>query len=351
MNPSFWRGKRVFITGHTGFKGSWLSLWLQNLGAKVFGYALPAPGVPSLFLTASVADRMTSILGDIRDRSALEDALSNVGPEIVIHLAAQPLVRQSYLDPVETYSTNIMGTINLLEAVRKSSTVRALVNVTTDKCYENKEWLLGYREEEPMGGDDPYSSSKGCVELISKSYRKSFLSAEGIAMATARAGNVIGGGDWAIDRLVPDVLRSLQMQQPVLIRNPNAVRPWQHVLDALSGYLLLAERLYKYDQLDAEGWNFGPNDEDTKSVRWIVERLCEAWGQESKWELQLGTQYHEANYLKLDISKAKRRLNWEPRWTLETALINTIDWQLAWLGGQDMRNKCIEQINTFCERQ
>lgn len=347
VNPSFWRGKRVFLTGHTGFKGGWLSLWLQRLGARVTGYALLARTEPSLFGAARVAEGMTSIIGDIRDGAALVAALSNAEPEVVIHMAAQPLVRRSYADPVETYSTNIMGTVHLLEAVRQSPSVRAVVNVTTDKCYENKEWVWGYREEEPMGGDDPYSSSKGCVELISKAYRKSFLKAEGLAMATARAGNVIGGGDWALDRLVPDVLRALEMRQPVLIRNPHAVRPWQHVLEPLSGYLLLAERLYEHGQLDAEGWNFGPTDEDTRPVQWIVERLCEAWGQEAKWTLQPEDNLHEANSLRLDISKVKRRLNWAPRWSLQTALVTTIDWHRAWLAGQDMRTKCLQQIQAY----
>ena len=350
MNPSFWRGKRVFLTGHTGFKGGWLSLWLQRLGARVTGYALLAPTEPSLFGTARVAEGMTSIIGDIRDGAALVAALSNAEPEVVIHMAAQPLVRRSYADPVETYSTNIMGTVHLLEAVRQSPSVRAVVNVTTDKCYENKEWVWGYREEEPMGGDDPYSSSKGCVELISKAYRKSFLKAEGLAMATARAGNVIGGGDWAPDRLVPDVLRALEMRQPVLIRNPHAVRPWQHVLEPLSGYLLLAERLYERGQLDAEGWNFGPTDEDIRPVQWIVERLCEAWGQEAKWTLQSENNLHEVNNLRLDISKVKRRLSWAPRWSLQTALVTTIDWHRAWLAGQNMRAKCLQQIQAYGER-
>lgn len=350
VNPSFWRGKRVFLTGHTGFKGGWLSLWLQRLGARVTGYALLAPTEPSLFGTARVAEGMTSIIGDIRDGAALVAALSNAEPEVVIHMAAQPLVRRSYADPVETYSTNIMGTVHLLEAVRQSPSVRAVVNVTTDKCYENKEWVWGYREEEPMGGDDPYSSSKGCVELISKAYRKSFLKAEGLAMATARAGNVIGGGDWAPDRLVPDVLRALEMRQPVLIRNPHAVRPWQHVLEPLSGYLLLAERLYERGQLDAEGWNFGPTDEDIRPVQWIVERLCEAWGQEAKWTLQSENNLHEVNNLRLDISKVKRRLSWAPRWSLQTALVTTIDWHRAWLAGQNMRAKCLQQIQAYGER-
>lgn len=347
MNPLFWRDKKVFLTGHTGFKGSWLSLLLQNLGAEITGYALSVPTEPSMFLQVGVANGMKSIVGDIRDREALSIAIKNAKPEVVIHLAAQPLVRRSYFDPVETYSTNIMGTVNLLEAVRNSSSVRALVNVTTDKCYANKEWVWGYREEEPMGGNDPYSSSKGCVELISQSYRKSFFIAEGIAMATARAGNVIGGGDWASDRLVPDTLRSLEKNQPIKIRNPHAIRPWQHVLEPLSGYLLLAERLYEFDQLDAEGWNFGPNDEDARSVQWIVEKICKAWGNESKWILEDANILHEANYLRLDISKARQRLNWEPRWTLQTALSNTVDWHLSWLSGQDIRLKSLQQINNY----
>jgi CDP-glucose 4,6-dehydratase len=266
-------------------------------------------------------------------------------------MAAQPLVRLSYSQPIETYSTNVMGTVHVLEAARHAGSVRAIVNITTDKCYENKEWVWGYREEEPMGGHDPYSSSKGCAELVSNAYRKSFLNAEGIALATARAGNVIGGGDWAQDRLVPDILRSLEMNKAVQIRNPHAIRPWQHVLEPLSGYLLLAERLYQNGQSDAESWNFGPRYEDSKPVQWIVERMCESWGMGARWELQPGKHMHEAGYLKLEISKAQQRLQWMPRWPLQTALSLIYEWHQAWLSGADIRAMCLQQIHKYQDEQ
>lgn len=272
-NPAFWRGKRVLLTGHTGFKGSWLSLWLQSMEAVVRGISLDPPTSPALFNVAQVDLGMDHQIADIRDHEAINPLVASFKPEIVIHMAAQPLVRLSYQQPLETYATNVMGTLHLLEAARHAGSVRAIVNITTDKCYDNKEWAWGYREDEPMGGHDPYSSSKGCVELLSSAYRQSFLIDAGTAMATARAGNVIGGGDWALDRLVPDILRALEQKQPVQIRNPFAIRPWQHVLEPLSGYLVLAERLYEKGQQDAEGWNFGPRDEDAQPVQWIVERL------------------------------------------------------------------------------
>lgn len=347
MNDEFWQSKRVLLTGHTGFKGSWLSLWLQSLGAVVRGFALAPPSEPALFNVARVAEGVTHHLADIRDFAAVRSAMAEFNPEIVIHMAAQPLVRQSYQFPVDTYATNVMGTVHLLEAARLTDSVKAIVNITTDKCYENREWVWGYREEEPMGGHDPYSSSKGCAELVSSAYRKSFFHETGIAMATARAGNVIGGGDWAEDRLLPDIFRSLDNNRPILIRNPNAVRPWQHVLEPLSGYLLLAERLYADGQSEAEGWNFGPRDEDAQTVRWIVERLCEAWGDGASWTLQPGVHPHEAHYLKLDISKARSRLDWAPRWSLETALKRITEWHRAWQSGQDMRAVCLEQISQY----
>ena len=346
-NPDFWRGKRVFLTGHTGFKGSWLALWLQQLGADVHGFALAPPTTPNLFSVAGVAAGMHSQLADIRDAAALRQAVLACQPHIVLHLAAQPLVRQSYLDPVETYATNVMGTVHLLEAVRACSSVRAVVNVTTDKCYENREWVWGYREDEPMGGHDPYSSSKGCAELVSSAYRLSFLASAGIALATARAGNVIGGGDWAADRLVPDILRAFAQQQPVLLRNPLATRPWQHVLEPLSGYLCLAEQLFNHGQAQAEGWNFGPRAEDVQPVQWIVEHLARSWGDGATWALDSSAQPHEAIALRLDISKAGERLNWQPRWTLATALDHTLAWQRAWLAGQAMQALCLQQIATY----
>jgi CDP-glucose 4,6-dehydratase len=346
-NPAFWRGKRVLLTGHTGFKGSWLSLWLQSMGAVIRGVALEPPTEPALFKVARVADGMEHRIADIRDYAAIQPLMHEFQPEIVIHMAAQPLVRLSYQQPIETYATNVMGTVHVLEAARHAGSVRAIVNITTDKCYENREWVWGYREDEPMGGHDPYSNSKGCAELVSSAYRRSFLKDANIAMATARAGNVIGGGDWATDRLVPDILRALERHDPVLIRNPHATRPWQHVLEPLSGYLLLAERLFEHGQTDAEGWNFGPRDEDARPVHWIVEHLCENWGLGATWSLQPGDHPHEANFLKLDISKARQRLHWTPRWSLETALILITEWHRDWLSGADMRARTLAQIEAF----
>lgn len=352
-DPAFWRGKRVLLTGHTGFKGGWLSLWLQSMGATLRGVALTPPTEPSLFDAARVAEGMEHRIADIRDFAAVKAQMDEFRPEIVIHMAAQPLVRLSYHQPVETYATNVMGTVHVLEAARHVGTVKAIVNITTDKCYENREWVWGYREDEPMGGHDPYSNSKGCAELVSAAYRKSFLTQAGIAMATARAGNVIGGGDWAADRLVPDILRALQKNEPVLIRNPHAIRPWQHVLEPLSGYLLLAERLYTQAQagepLDAEGWNFGPRDEDAQPVQWIVEHLCATWGDGATWTLQPGDHPHEANFLKLDISKARQRLRWAPRWSLATALARITEWHQAWMNQADMRAACLAQISQYSQ--
>ncbi len=335
------------MTGHTGFKGGWLSLWLQSMGVTLRGIALEPPTEPALFVVARVAEGMQHHIVDIRDFSAVGAQMHEFKPEIVIHMAAQPLVRLSYSQPIETYATNVMGTVHVLEAARRAGSVKAIVNITTDKCYENREWVWGYREDEPMGGHDPYSSSKGCAELVSSAYRKSFLKEAGIAMATARAGNVIGGGDWALDRIVPDILRALEQGKAVRIRSPHAIRPWQHVLEPLSGYLLLAERLYIHGQLDAEGWNFGPRDEDARSVQWIVESLCECWGRGESWALQSGDHLHEASFLKLDISKARKRLQWAPRWTLETALKHITEWHKAWLENQDMRTVCLNQINQY----
>jgi CDP-glucose 4,6-dehydratase len=345
--PSFWQTKRVLVTGHTGFKGSWMCLWLQQLGAEVHGLSLAPPTEPSLFQVAKVADGMSDFRGDVRDYETVLARMQSVQPDIVLHMAAQPLVRRSYQQPIETFATNVMGTVHVLEAARHCSSVKAIVNITTDKCYENREWVWGYREDEPMGGHDPYSSSKACAELVSAAYRQSFLKEAHIAMATARAGNVIGGGDWASERLVPDILHSLQNKQSVAIRNPHAIRPWQHVLEPLSGYLLLAECLVKNGQVDAEAWNFGPQDEDARPVQWIVERLCKAWGDSAGWHLQDGQQPHEAHFLKLDISKVQQRLNWRPHWSIETALQLTSDWHRAWLAGQDMRSVCLQQISQY----
>lgn len=347
VNPNFWIGKRVLLTGHTGFKGSWLALWLQSMGARVVGYALAPPTNPSLFEVAEVEKGMTSVVGDIRDLAKLQEVFAEHSPNIVIHMAAQPLVRQSYQNPIETYSTNVMGTVNLLEAVRNSPGIKAVVNVTSDKCYENKEWSWGYREDEPMGGRDPYSNSKACSELVSNAYSRSYFRDKGIALATARAGNVIGGGDWAADRLIPDIFRAIEKCQAVIIRSPFSIRPWQHVLEPLSGYLVLAERLFTDGQTFAEGWNFGPNDDDARSVQWIVEHLVINWGSGATWKLDERTYPHEANNLKLDISKAKALLGWQPRWTLETALQATTGWHQKWLTGNDMKAVTLEQIKHY----
>ena len=352
MAPAFWEGKKVLLTGHTGFKGSWLSLWLQSLGANVIGYALPPPTNPSLFETAQVANDMTSIIADIRDLDKLQAVFAEHQPEIVIHMAAQPLVRYSYINPVETYSTNVMGTVNLLEAARHTPSVRAIVNVTTDKCYENREWAWGYRENEPMGGFDPYSNSKGCSELVTAAYRNSYFHPElyqehGVALASARAGNVIGGGDWAEDRLIPDIMRAITKGEPVNIRNPHAIRPWQHVLEPLSGYLVLAQTLVEEGSAFAEGWNFGPNDEDAKPVQWIVKHLTESWGNDASWLVDEGDHPHEAHYLKLDCSKAKTRLDWHPRWHLDEALEHIISWQKQYQQGADMKAVSLDQIKDY----
>lgn len=348
MDPLFWKGKRVFLTGHTGFKGSWLSLWLQELGAEVTGYALAPPTQPSLFEAASVESGMRSIIQDIRDLDAVKRAVQEAKPEIVIHMAAQPLVRYSYQNPVETYAVNVMGTVHLLEAIRKVGGVKAIVNVTTDKCYENREWVWGYREDEPMGGHDPYSSSKGCAELVTSAYRRSYFDQTGIALASARAGNVIGGGDWAGDRLVPDILRAFEAHQPVVIRSPKSTRPWQHVLEPLSGYMTLAERLWSDPKQYAEGWNFGPRDEDAKPVDWIVAALADLWGDDASWRVEASDRNpHEANYLKLDISKSRHKLSWEPRWSLQTALDKIVCWQRAYLAGENVKLKTLVQIRDF----
>ena len=347
MNPAFWQGRHVFLTGHTGFKGSWLSLWLQSLGAEVTGYALPPPTNPNLFQNAKVGEAMTSIIADVRDLAALQKAMHAAQPEVVIHMAAQALVRYSYENPVDTYSTNVMGTVHLLEAVRNTQSVKAVVVVTTDKCYENKEWLWGYREDEPMGGFDPYSNSKGCAELVTSAYRRSFLQDKGIALASARAGNVIGGGDWAEDRLIPDILSAFEQGKLAHIRNPHAVRPWQHVLEPLRGYLTLAERLFEQGPSFAEAWNFGPNDEDAKPVGWIVEQMAKMWRDGAQWQIDKGEHPHEASYLKLDISKARTRLDWHPALRLNEALKLIIDWAKQRQAGADIHQMTVDQINNY----
>jgi CDP-glucose 4,6-dehydratase len=352
MNPTFWQGKRVLVTGHTGFKGSWLSLWLQSMGAQVTGYALAPPTNPSLFEIAEVTQGMTSIIGDIRDLDKLQTVFAEHQPEIVIHMAAQPLVRYSYQNPVETYATNVMGTVHLLEAVRNTPGVKAVVNITTDKCYENREWVWGYRENEPMGGHDPYSNSKGCAELVSAAYRSSFFNVNnyaqhGVATATVRAGNVIGGGDWAQDRLIPDILNAFEQGRKVDIRNPHAIRPWQHVMEPLRGYLTVAEQLFEHGPSFGEGWNFGPNDEDAKPVGWIAEQMAALWGADAQWQVDTGEHPHEAHYLKLDISKARRHLNWHPALRLKDALALIIDWSKQRKAGANMRQLTLAQLQAY----
>lgn len=352
MTPAFWVGKRVLLTGHTGFKGSWLSLWLQSMGAHVTGYALAPPTNPNLFEIAEVAQGMTSIIGDVCDLSKLQAAFTEHKPEIVLHMAAQPLVRYSYQKPVETYSTNVMGTVHLLEAVRRTPGVKSVVIITTDKCYENREWVWGYRENEPMGGFDPYSNSKGCAELVSAAYRSSFFNASnyedhGVATATVRAGNVIGGGDWAQDRLIPDILAAFEQGRKVEIRNPHAIRPWQHVMEPLCGYLTLAEQLFERGPSFGGGWNFGPNDEDAKPVGWIVEKMAELWGAGAHWQIDTGEHPHEAHYLKLDISKARSLLDWHPKLRLKDALTLIIDWSRHRQAGANMREQTLAQLHAY----
>jgi CDP-glucose 4,6-dehydratase len=352
MSKLFWAGRRVLVTGHTGFKGGWLALWLQRLGARVHGLALPPPTTPALFDVARIGAGMESHIGDIRDGTCVADVMRAADPEVVFHLAAQPLVRRSYADPVETYSTNVMGTLQVLEAVRRRGGVRAVVVVTSDKCYENREWSWGYREIDRLGGFDPYSNSKGCAELMTAAYRNSFFpvsrrAEHGVALATARAGNVIGGGDWAEDRLIPDSVRAIEAGRPIRIRNPDAVRPWQHVLDPLAGYLSLAERLYENGAGFAEAWNFGPSDEDARPVRWVVERFLDTWGQGNRWEIDGAPQPHEATYLKLDCSKARARLNWRPRMTLAAAVQSVCAWHHALRNGEPMRERTLGQIEQY----
>lgn len=353
MNSAFWLGKKVFLTGHTGFKGSWLSLWLERLGAEVTGYALAPATNPSLFELAQVSTEMHSIIADVRDLESLQKAMTQTKPDIVIHMAAQPLVRYSYVNPVETYATNVMGSVNLLESVRKTSSVKAVINVTSDKCYENREWVWGYREDEAMGGYDPYSNSKGCAELVTSAYRNSFFNPidyakHGVAVASARAGNVIGGGDWASDRLIPDFIRAIEAGKTVTIRNPNATRPWQHVLEPLSGYLLLAEKLYNNGIDYAEAWNFGPIDDDAKTVEWVISELVKNWGDNANYQINInGNTIHEANFLKLDCSKARINLGWKPQWNAKEAIERIVKWHKAHQTNARMRSYCLNEITEY----
>ena len=352
INPSFWAGRRVLLTGHSGFKGSWLSLWLQKLGAEVMGFSLDTPTTPNRCQTARISQGIKEVWGDIRSLSELSAAMQAHQPEVVIHMAAQAMVRYSYDHPVETYAVNLMGTVHLLEAVRQCASVRSVVCVTTDKCYENKEWLWGYRENEPMGGFDPYSNSKGCAELAISSYRNSFFSAghydrHRTAVASVRAGNVIGGGDWGADRLVPDLVKAFAEKRAPLIRNPLATRPWQHVIEPLCGYLMLAERLYEKGMRYAEGWNFGPDDAGTRPVQWIADNLASLWGEGAKWDLDKDAHPHEAMSLRLDCSKAHALLGWHQVWPLETSLAMIVDWYKAYRDGGDVRAVCLDQITAY----
>ncbi|EMK3755673.1 CDP-glucose 4,6-dehydratase [Providencia rettgeri] len=352
MNPNFWLNKKVFITGHTGFKGSWLSLWLLEMGAIIKGYSLTPPTTPSLYEETKLWTKMESVEGDIRDFMHLRQEIHAFKPDIVFHMAAQPLVRLSYDEPIETYSTNVMGTVYLLEAVKQVGGIKAVINITSDKCYENKEWVWGYREDEPMGGYDPYSNSKGCAELVASSYRQSFFNKSkyhehGCAIASVRAGNVIGGGDWALDRLIPDMLKAFSSNEKVEIRNPYSIRPWQHVLEPLSGYITVAEHLYNHGCEYAEGWNFGPKDEDAKPVEWIANQLSSLWGENAEWFISAGEHPHEAHYLKLDCSKAKMRLNWQAVWNLQQTLEKIVSWQKAWLNKEDMYQYTVNEIKEY----
>lgn len=348
MNPGFWQGKRVFLTGHTGFKGAWLSLWLSQLGAKVSGYALAPPTQPSLFALANVESLLAQhTVADVRDLERLKRALAAAQPDIVIHMAAQPLVREGYSDPVGTYAVNVMGTVNFLEAVRDAPSVRAALIVTTDKCYENDDAVQSFRESDRLGGRDPYSNSKACAELVVAAYRQSFFTAQNNArIATARAGNVIGGGDWAKDRLIPDLVQAFLQGQAPLIRSPRAVRPWQHVLEPLAGYLTLCEMLWAGTA--DEGWNLGPNRDDARPVSWIADRLAQLWGGNAHWTLDNQTNHpHEAAHLSLDIAKARAGLAYAPRWVLDDALVSVVAWYKAYAGGQDVGRVTAEQIAVF----
>ena len=348
VNPAFWNGKKVFVTGHTGFKGSWLSLWLLKMGAVVKGFALEPNTNPNLFTETKLSSDMESDISNISDLKQLTKSMLNFNPDILIHMAAQPLVRFSYKYPVETYATNVIGTVNVLEAARKCKNLKSIISVTSDKCYENKEWLWGYRENDPMGGHDPYSSSKGCAELVTSAYRNSFfISNDAPNLASVRAGNVIGGGDWAEDRLIPDILRSFEKNIPVVIRNPMATRPWQHVLEPLAGYMILAEHLFDTGSDYSEGWNFGPNDNDCKSVNWILNQMVEKWGNGVSWIHDKNNNPHEAGYLKLDCSKSKEKLNWLPKWNLEQTLDYIINWHQNFLSGKNVQEECLKEIFNY----
>ena len=347
MDCLFWKNKNVFLTGHSGFKGGWLSLWLSEMGANVTGFSLLPEGENNFYMSAGISERtVNNIFGDIRDLEGLKKAFKTASPDIVMHLAAQPLVSDSYSDPLKTYSTNVMGTVNVLEAVKSSANTKAVLVVTSDKCYHNREWLWSYREDEPLGGHDPYSSSKACAELVVNAYEKSFLKSAGISVATARAGNVIGGGDWSKNRLLPDILDSREKGKRVMIRSPNSTRPWQHVLDPLNGYLSLSKNLFKQENDCSGPWNFGPEERDAKSVRYILEKL-KSFDENVEWEIDGAGQFHEANFLMVSSQKSKALLNWFPRWSIDDALKHTLDWHDAFLSGVTMQNFSLKQIADF----
>lgn len=348
MNLGFWKNKKVFITGHTGFKGSWLSIVLKSLGSDIYGFSLKPDTNPSLFHEAKINKFTKSFFGDINDLTFLSKSLNEVEPEIVFHLAAQPLVRDSYLDPINTYKTNVIGTVNILEGIRQTKSVKAFVNITTDKCYENKEWVWGYRENDPLGGYDPYSSSKACSELVTSSYTQSFFddnSSPGIA--TARAGNVIGGGDWSKDRLVPDVIKSFGKNEIVKIRNPKSTRPWQHVLEPIYGYILLAQNLWHEKKEYSGSYNFGPFSEGERDVEYVVQQLCKHFDQRS-WHIDESNENpHEANFLKLDISKSISKLNWKPKYKIEESILKTANWYKNWNNKNNALDLCMQEVNDF----
>ena len=355
VDPSFWRKKQVFLTGHTGFKGSWLTLWLANLGAQVWGYSLLPPTQPNLFQLCQLDQISTSTIGDIREPKSLEGALLAAKPEVVIHMAAQALVRKSYLSPIETYAVNVLGTVNLLEAVRVCPGIKAIIIVTTDKCYENREWVWSYRENETLGGYDPYSSSKACSELVTAAYRSSYFNpvdyaGHGVALASVRAGNVIGGGDWAADRLIPETVKTLFSGGEISLRSPGAIRPWQHVLEPLAGYLTLAQKLYLDGPKYGEAWNFGPEASDEQSVCWVVKTLCQKWGENARYKITPGHHPHEAATLKLDCAKAKSWLGWYPRWNLDQALSKVVEWYKAFQAKQDLTALCLRQIEEYSKQ-
>lgn len=352
MEIDFWKSRRVFITGHTGFKGSWLAFWLISMGADVCGFGLEPASKPNLYEALKLNRELKSTIADVRNLESVDAAMHNFKPDVVIHMAAQSLVRFSYRNPVETYATNVMGTVHVLNTVRQTPSVRAVVCVTSDKCYENREWVWPYREDEAMGGYDPYSSSKGCAELITAAYRRSFFDPNQFAMhqvavGSGRAGNVIGGGDWSEDRLIPDIVRAFEKGDIATIRNPDAIRPWQHVLEPLSGYLTLAERLWRDGSAFGDAWNFGPFDSDARPVRYVVSTMSKLWGDKASWQVAEEEKLHEAHLLRLDSSKARTKLGWRPRWTLENALEKTAQWYRAYYDGQDARSQTASQIKDY----